>query len=1094
MNMPSLASAGRWGGRLTLLLGLLALGGWLFDQPVLKATLDGTVAMKANAALCFILLGGALWGMAAGSAGARQRMAVTASATLAGLIGLLTLIEYAAGWNLGIDEVLFREPEGAVGTSHANRMAPNAALGFVLAAGAVVLLNTLPGAAWLRLLAVGLCVGVFALGFFSVLGYAGQISGGYRWWNLTALAFNSAVALLVLGAGLTASALHLAELRWAIARSATVLFATVLVLIVALNLIAYRSAVSLVQSVESVFVTQHVDVRLERVHVAINEAESSARGFVITGDERFAAAYDRSITNLVQHAVELLNATAAQPEVRPTVDQLAGLLRDQKRHLDTVIALRRAGGPAPVAGMTADEVTGLAMPEVRALFARLSQIGDARLREQIDRGVATANRTFLILPAGSMAAMVLLSLVLLLLNREAASLRRSETVLRSSEERFRSLVTATSSLVWTASPEGSLLGPVSPWERYTGRRWEELRGDGWMVALHPGEAAEVRGAWERSIRAGGFFELDCRLRRHDGEHRHFVLRGVPVLAEDGSLREWVGTCNDIHDRRLAEEAARESDRRLRTALTAAEVGTWSWTVRDDVLVWDDFMAPLFGLMPTESPRRLEDFLKVVDAVDRGRLREFLAAPPADDASCDLEYRVHWPDRSVHWLAARGRAYRDETGQVFRIAGVAWETTRAKEAELARAQLAAIVESTGDAVIGRALDGSIVSWNPGAERLFGYPAQEVIGRPLTRLIPASLVGEEELLLARIERGERIDHFETQRVCRDGSLIDVSVTISPVRDANGSVAGVATISRDITARREAQRRVQESDARHRAILESALDAVITMDHESRVLEFNPAAERLFGFGADEAIGREMTDMIIPPAMREGHRRGMARLLRTGEGPILGRRVELTALRRDGTEFPVELSITRSGRDGAPIFTGYIRDITERKQAENALTARARQREAAGRLAQLALTTPLAELFEHATEVVAATLEVELCKVLERLPEGEGFRLVAGVGWQPGLVGTAIVPADNESQAGYTMLSDNCVTVEDLSSETRFSGPPLLLNHGVVSGVSVVIRGARGPWGVLGAHTRRRRMFSTDDLGFFEAIAGILGGAIE
>src|SRR5437868_6586937 len=122
-------------------------------------------------------------------------------------------------------------------------------------------------------------------------------------------------------------------------------------------------------------------------------------------------------------------------------------------------------------------------------------------------------------------------------------------------------------------------------------------------------------------------------------------------------------------------------------------------------------------------------------------------------------------------------------------------------------------------------------------------------------------------------------------------------------------------------------------YRDILDNALDCIITMGQDGRVLEFNPAAERVFGFTRADAIGKELAELIIPPRMREQHRRGLAHYLRTGEGPVLGRRIEINGLRRDGTEILVELAITPFKADGALLFTGYLRDITDRRRDEQA-----------------------------------------------------------------------------------------------------------------------------------------------------------------
>ncbi len=128
------------------------------------------------------------------------------------------------------------------------------------------------------------------------------------------------------------------------------------------------------------------------------------------------------------------------------------------------------------------------------------------------------------------------------------------------------------------------------------------------------------------------------------------------------------------------------------------------------------------------------------------------------------------------------------------------------------------------------------------------------------------------------------------------------------------------------------LRESEARRAAILDTALDSVIAMDHGGRIIDFNPAAERTFGYRRDEVIGRTLAETIVPPSLRESHRRGLARYLETGEGPVLGRRIELTGLRKDGTEFPVELSITRIAGE-PPSFVGFARDISARRELESA-----------------------------------------------------------------------------------------------------------------------------------------------------------------
>ncbi|MBW4609264.1 MAG: PAS domain-containing protein [Hassallia sp. WJT32-NPBG1] len=179
----------------------------------------------------------------------------------------------------------------------------------------------------------------------------------------------------------------------------------------------------------------------------------------------------------------------------------------------------------------------------------------------------------------------------------------------------------------------------------------------------------------------------------------------------------------------------------------------------------------------------------------------------------------------------------------------------------------------------------------------------------------------------------------------------------------------------------------------------------------------------------------------------------------------------------------------------MSGVTIDITKRKQAEERLELYANRQALVAELSQSALAgTNLTTLMNSAVTLVAQSLKVEYCKVLELLPDGEALLLRAGVGWQPGLVGEATVGADRNSQAGYTLLSAEPVIVNDLRTETRFNGPPLLHDHQVVSGMSVVIQGKERPFGVLGAHTTQARNFSRDEIYFLQAIANILATANE
>ncbi len=179
----------------------------------------------------------------------------------------------------------------------------------------------------------------------------------------------------------------------------------------------------------------------------------------------------------------------------------------------------------------------------------------------------------------------------------------------------------------------------------------------------------------------------------------------------------------------------------------------------------------------------------------------------------------------------------------------------------------------------------------------------------------------------------------------------------------------------------------------------------------------------------------------------------------------------------------------------YQGILLDVTEHKRVETELKARASQQLVVASLGQRALVgTDLPTLMDETVSLVAQILGVEYCKILELIPEGNALLLRAGVGWKEGYVGHATVSAGTESQAGYTLLSNEPVIVENLITERRFSGPPLLHDHGVVSGISTIIYGKNQPFGVLGAHTTRRQTFTKDDIHFLQAVANVIAEAIE
>jgi len=242
----------------------------------------------------------------------------------------------------------------------------------------------------------------------------------------------------------------------------------------------------------------------------------------------------------------------------------------------------------------------------------------------------------------------------------------------------------------------------------------------------------------------------------------------------------------------------------------------------------------------------------------------------------------------------------------------------------------LAETASDAILTADCEGRIVFANRAAEQVFGHPVAAIVGRRIERLVPGILA----LATGASEGAPAGDGPAGERVGLHASGREIPLELS-IRSLTRNGRRFATVvARDVTERRNAERALRESEARKSAMIEAALDAILSIDAGGRILEFNAAAERMFGYARSDVLGKSMAELLIPPSLRERHHREMAQHLATGEAPIFGKTLETTAMRSDGTEFPIELTVTRLPSDGPPVFTGYIHDLSDRRRAESAL----------------------------------------------------------------------------------------------------------------------------------------------------------------
>ena len=261
---------------------------------------------------------------------------------------------------------------------------------------------------------------------------------------------------------------------------------------------------------------------------------------------------------------------------------------------------------------------------------------------------------------------------------------------------------------------------------------------------------------------------------------------------------------DITERRKTEKALIERSELLNLAEQTAEIGVWDIDLDTGMVRGTPQFFRILGIEPTDQPVPITTTRGLRHINDRERVIDgFRAAIREGRDSYEAEYRITRPsDGQVRWIFGRGRVIRDHDGKVLRYAGVDLDITDRKKAEEAALRLVSIVESSDDAILGTDLDGVITSWNDAATRLYGYDPDEIIGQPVMVLVPDDRPDEEPGIIERIRGGDRVHHYETVRRRKDGSFVEISLTVSPIKDAEGRVVGASKIARDISERRRAE----------------------------------------------------------------------------------------------------------------------------------------------------------------------------------------------------------------------------------------------------------------------------------------------------
>jgi PAS domain S-box-containing protein len=328
--------------------------------------------------------------------------------------------------------------------------------------------------------------------------------------------------------------------------------------------------------------------------------------------------------------------------------------------------------------------------------------------------------------------------------------------------------------------------------------------------IHPDDRDRVQQTLDRASEARANLDFEHRLLMPDGSVKHLHVLARALQPSSGNL-EFVGAVTDVTAAKQAEETLRESEAYLAEAQRLSHTGSWAGAPgMGEIRYWSEECYRVLGFDPHAGQPRVETFFQRIHPDDQARIIEQLERAGREKTEFEFDYRIIHPGGEIRDIHTVGHPVFSPSGDLVEFVGTVMDVTERKRGEQATRLLAAVVESSHDAIVSKNLDGIITSWNKGAERLFGYAAEEAVGQNITLIIPPDRHDEERTIVERLTRGERVDHFETVRRRKDGSLLDVALTISPMKDAAGRIVGASKLARDITERKRAEEALRQAQA--------------------------------------------------------------------------------------------------------------------------------------------------------------------------------------------------------------------------------------------------------------------------------------------
>ncbi|MEO8764617.1 MAG: PAS domain S-box protein [Ginsengibacter sp.] len=464
--------------------------------------------------------------------------------------------------------------------------------------------------------------------------------------------------------------------------------------------------------------------------------------------------------------------------------------------------------------------------------------------------------------------------------------------IEESEEIFRTMAEGTDILISVSDTAGNFTYFNKAWSDLTGRATTDLLQSGWSDLIHPDDRENYILNFQKAFKKRALFAGEYRVLNKEGDYHWLLIKAPPRFKTDGTFEGFIAACVDIHERVIYQDKLKENEERLKESaerLTLATEGTqqatWDLNLQTYQIIHSPRLAQIFGHEETKILTH-PGMRGQIHPDDIHTIVEKAFEIALQTGTYYYQARVIHPDKTIRWIRTRGKVIFDKNRSPLRMLGTLMDITDSQVAEENTARMAAIVHSSDDAIISKNLDGIVKTWNAGAERIFGYTAEEMIGQSLMKLIPSDKSDEEPNILSLLKKGHRVDHFETKRITKDNKILDVSLTISPVRDSHDNIIGASKIARDITKQKEAEQLIITSEQKFRLLADSMPQFIWTSDAEGNLNYFNKAVFDYAGLMPGE-MQKDGWLQIVHPEDREENTRIWQESVNTGKDFIFEHR---------------------------------------------------------------------------------------------------------------------------------------------------------------------------------------------------------------